>query len=330
MFGVLKKQESNKQYYEKIGKLKEGIQSFFNKFGINDHDFIKCLTVLQTNVARYNDLEKRITEVEKSDKVIGSALEQSKAELSVLCAKYKLDEKNLKETLRIIQNDINDLDYCKQNLDKKRNSAKKYKADKNLDVRPDDEIVDLTKLNNEIQELRDEKQKILSDIADDEKDIERYDELQNELLGHEETLNKFKHDYKILTKTVDFLNEADQRIKDKFIKPVRDIFVKYSEAIEDSFGEKIVMDSNFNVRFEQDEIERSEGHLSSGQKGIYAFCFRLALLENMYSKEKPFLILDDPFVFLDEQNYRKIKQLLNRLTAYFQIVYFTCHSSRKI
>lgn len=172
--------------------------------------------------------------------------------------------------------------------------------------------------------------KIILNIADDERDIERYDELQNELFEQEEILNKIKREYDLLTKTVDYLNAADRIIKDKYVKPVRDIFVKYSNAIEYAFGEKVVMDPNFNVRFEQNGVERSEAYLSSGQKGVCAFCFRLALLENMYSKEKPFLILDDPFVFLDEQNHQKIKELLNSLAAYFQIIYFTCHTSRKI
>lgn len=197
-------------------------------------------------------------------------------------------------------------------------------------VRPNDDVVDLTKLNDEIQTLQEEKQKIILNIADDERDIERYDELQNELFEQEEILNKIKREYDLLTKTVDYLNAADRIIKDKYVKPVRDIFVKYSNAIEYAFGEKVVMDPNFNVRFEQNGVERSEAYLSSGQKGVCAFCFRLALLENMYSKEKPFLILDDPFVFLDEQNHQKIKELLNSLAAYFQIIYFTCHTSRKI
>ena len=325
-----KRTEIINKYNEKIEELRNSIQLFFNKYGLNDADFIKCLTTLQTNIARYNDLEKRTEKAEKLDQETKKVLEQAKSDLSKLCIKYKLDESNIKVTLKMIQNDISDLAYDKQSLNKKRDNAKKYKAEKELNVRPNDDVVDLTKLNDEIQTLQEEKQKIILNIADDERDIERYDELQNELFEQEEILNKIKREYDLLTKTVDYLNAADRIIKDKYVKPVRDIFVKYSNAIEYAFGEKVVMDPNFNVRFEQNGVERSEAYLSSGQKGVCAFCFRLALLENMYSKEKPFLILDDPFVFLDEQNHQKIKELLNSLAAYFQIIYFTCHTSRKI
>ena len=57
-------------------------------------------------------------------------------------------------------------------------------------------------------------------------------------------------------------------------------------------------------------------------------CTRLALVEAMYEGEKPFLILDDPFVNLDEEKVTKGRELLNKLSETYQILYFTCHESR--
>lgn len=111
---------------------------------------------------------------------------------------------------------------------------------------------------------------------------------------------------------------------------MRDKFIDYSELLEKTLGEKITMNRDFEISFERSGKERSEKHLSTGQRTICAFCFRLALIWNMYEGEKPFLILDDPFVSLDGQHLEKVKTLLKELSKKMQIVYFSCHESRAV
>jgi uncharacterized protein YhaN len=50
----------------------------------------------------------------------------------------------------------------------------------------------------------------------------------------------------------------------------------------------------------------------------------------MYRGNLPFLILDDPFVSLDEGHMERVKGLLKELSKQMQMVYFTCHESRNI
>ena len=57
---------------------------------------------------------------------------------------------------------------------------------------------------------------------------------------------------------------------------------------------------------------------------------RLALVEAMYQEEKPFLILDDPFVNLDDDKLEQGKKMLSRLSGEYQTIYFTCHESRVV
>ena len=60
------------------------------------------------------------------------------------------------------------------------------------------------------------------------------------------------------------------------------------------------------------------------------FCMRLALVDTLFEKEQPFLILDDPFVNLDALRLEKALELLNIMAANKQIVYFVCHPIRAI
>ena len=55
---------------------------------------------------------------------------------------------------------------------------------------------------------------------------------------------------------------------------------------------------------------------------------RLALVDTMYQGEKPFLILDDPFVNLDEEKVAYGNILLLSVAKEYQVIYFTCHDSR--
>ena len=65
------------------------------------------------------------------------------------------------------------------------------------------------------------------------------------------------------------------------------------------------------------------------------FCVRLAMIDAMYTdggRKKngylPPLLLDDPFVNLDEGHLAAAKELLSEIAERFQILYFVCHESR--
>ena len=143
-------------------------------------------------------------------------------------------------------------------------------------------------------------------------------------------LKKYKHDYALLMWTADLLKEADKHLKDKYVAPVKNNFVNYAGLLETALGERVTMTPNFEIRYERNGIERSEKHLSAGQRSICAFCFRMALIDNMYTEEKPFLILDDPFVNLDQKHMDRVKEMLKKLSEKLQLIYFTCHESRAI
>jgi uncharacterized protein YhaN len=49
----------------------------------------------------------------------------------------------------------------------------------------------------------------------------------------------------------------------------------------------------------------------------------------MYQDEKPMLIMDDPFVNLDDRKIEAAKKLLNYISENYQVLYFTCSEARK-
>lgn len=208
--------------------------------------------------------------------------------------------------------------------------AEKFKAEKNLVTRPEGSAEDIGGLNAELNRLRGLRSDLYRDICEDERTSEQCEILENEKTVHAGKLEEYKKKYELLTATAAFLKQAEQNLKDKYVKPVKDEFVRYSELIERTLGEKVEMNKDFEISFERDGKLRPDGHLSAGQRSICALCFRLALIKNMYSAQPPFLILDDPFVHLDGEHIEKVKSVIEELSADMQIIYFSCHESRAL
>ena len=129
---------------------------------------------------------------------------------------------------------------------------------------------------------------------------------------------------------MDALKAAEQSLKDKYIAPIKERFSAYAAVLEKVLDEKIRMDQDFRIVFERGGESRSDKHLSAGERSLCALCLRLALIDNMYEAEQPFIVMDDPFVHLDEGHMARTKTLVSELAKGKQIVYFCCHESRRI
>ena len=70
--------------------------------------------------------------------------------------------------------------------------------------------------------------------------------------------------------------------------------------------------------------------MSQGEQSILAFCFKMALIDSLYEDEKPFVLLDDPFVNLDGENMSKMAKIIKNVSKDRQVIYFCCHESRNL
>ena len=91
-----------------------------------------------------------------------------------------------------------------------------------------------------------------------------------------------------------------------------------------------MVDANIEVQMKEQGEMRETKWLSAGYQDLLGICMRLARVDPMYPKEKPFLVLDDPFVNLDEEKMAHGNELFGKISGEYQILYFTCHASRNI
>ena len=159
--------------------------------------------------------------------------------------------------------------------------------------------------------------------------IEREDELRMQKDELEELYKKHTHSLDVIRKTSAYLDEACSNITSKYLGKTKEKFKEYVSLIDDADGEYTLSTS-----FELSKAERGAVHgidsYSRGMRDTYALALRLALVDALYQNEVPFIILDDPFIALDDSKLERAKVALKALGKSKQILYFTCAKSRKI
>lgn len=160
--------------------------------------------------------------------------------------------------------------------------------------------------------------------------IEQIPGLQEELDLWQHRKQEGQKNAQLLDDTVAFLEQAKENLQTSYLGPIRQQFDRYMQLLMDEDSEKILMNADLEVSLERYGQSRELGYFSAGQTDVVMLCMRLALVDALFRDVKPFVILDDPFVNLDDRRTAQALALLRELAKEKQILYLVCHSSRSI
>lgn len=138
-----------------------------------------------------------------------------------------------------------------------------------------------------------------------------------------------EEEYEILMKTLDFLSRAKENLDANYSDPMKEGFEKYIELLTKSGGPKLAIDTDLKVSVDSESGRYESEFLSEGYKDLVNFCSRMALIDALFKEEKPPVILDDPFVNLDDDKVPASLALVKKMSEEKQILYFCCHKSRE-
>ena len=306
-------------------------ESIFVKYNIECGDLQNAYDILYNRINEYKNLKSDAVRAERGADDTKKQLEGIYAAINAIFDKYKIQiSDNVYEQITEIERAGADILRLQGELEVAIYEMKDYASKYNLTERPANEIVDVSQLSEQVKEGRNQLAILDGQISTDEAMIENLNDRYSELEVLEEKLNDYKRRHYVLSETEKMIKKADQNLKDRYVAPVKDIFIKYADMIEKTLGEKINIDMDFNIMFEHSGEIYSEKHFSSGLRSICALCMRLAFVQNMYGEEKPFIIMDDPFVFLDGVHMENTSRVIKELAKDNQIIYFCCHDSRKM
>ncbi|MCM1112955.1 MAG: AAA family ATPase [Muribaculum sp.] len=182
----------------------------------------------------------------------------------------------------------------------------------------DEETQDLWEQARAYREQLDERQQELEELADMR---ERLEELEA----------VYAADYAYYTNlgiTGEYLKRAKESLSAKYIGPMYASFRRGYELIAGESGEDFRMDADIRVSRRAMGEMRETKAFSLGSQDLIYIVLRVALADAMYEGERPFLILDDSFVNLDEKRMESAWTFLQDTARRYQVIYFTCHGSR--
>lgn len=198
-----------------------------------------------------------------------------------------------------------------------------------------DDSISLEEIELKSQALDDLKETYRNALLTDQRQrdnlLEQYEHRQEqieELDNLEETIKVKTLEYKRINLTQEFLTKAKESLTSKYMEPLLNGFSKYFKVLTNDDSIRYHIDANTKLTIEAEGKQRDTHTLSSGYQDLTGVCMRLAMADAMYPDEKPVLILDDPFVNLDDNKLDGGRRLLEEVSKEYQVLYFTCSKSR--
>lgn len=322
--------------------LNKSLNNFKEKYNYTDIDINKAIDNIKVDHALYLEIIKNN---EAIDSEILIAMEKYKKELDNyydLIKKYNLLFDNFKEVdilkERVIKydsllKDIKELEKEKEEFIN-ANIINKGLA---IDIIDEEyECIDSSILNEKLNLAEKDFEQIKMDVLKVEKDIERLTEQTSEIVEIEERIELLedenvlmKKEKSLIDKTILLLEEAKNNLSSSYLLPMKESFISNINSINKS-DISFDLDVNLNIYVNEEGESFESEYLSKGYQDLVNICVRLSLVENVFKTEKPVLILDDPFVNLDEKKMALAKELINKISKSYQVIYLICHESREI
>ncbi len=301
------------------------------------------IQILNEKMNKLSELEKRINASSQNSQLQA----EKKEKLMQILSQYKT-EKTLDYPAQVqeLHDRINDLKNADAFIRQAETKVRDFEANPQNDVKAFDSLKKPEKSNEQLKAALDsinhqvnERIALRADyqkkMADNNSLIEKKDDIESEIerLAVEKQEKNCEH--QLLLQTMDFLKQAKENLDANYSDPMKEGFAKYLSMVDGgasdaSLSKKLVIDTELKVCVDENGKLRESQYLSDGYKDLVNFCSRMALVDALFKEEKPPVILDDPFVNLDDEKINHALVLLKQMAKEKQILYFACHKSREI
>lgn len=254
--------------------------------------------------------------------------------------RVSIKDENFENHLYELKNRISHYNYTVQLRKEAEKKLKEFEKQVDITVlkmgQPEENLPSLVELNAKILQLNEAMELSQKAIQGYNQNLERlqeqYDEWEANKL-HLENLKQMQDEeekkYRHVELAKRYLGMAKEAMTTKYVGPIMEKFEKYYESIVRHSADRFHMDANTEITVDECGKQRETNALSSGYQDLIGICLRVALVDAMYTGEKPVLIMDDPFVNLDDEKMVAAKAFLEQISENYQIIYFTCSRARR-
>lgn len=340
LYKSLKEKEEKRLLNDKSSEcelLRSEIAEFMNKCGKPDSEetFMEHILEIRNEFTKYGEYRRKNEHVEK---LVRELMEMK----SALCADMSVygfeQSENTYDQLERIEAHLSEYTESVSLFTDVLQRTKRFEDSHDMEqiknLSGDCEI-DSDSFELLLNKLNEEKEELLINNKDDifNLDNERQRYLEwiedcDKLAALKEELNEVIRKHNILVKTRELLQKARESMTAEYIVPLSKGFNKYYSMLTGESGEEYSLDADIVLTKYEKGMRRDKHSLSAGFQDLIGFCMRLSMADAMYKDEKPVLIMDDPFVNLDDRKFNAAKTLIEKVAENYQIIYMTCREDR--
>ncbi len=327
----LRELESLKHEAAQLGAM---LSEFCIELGERGESLDEELTKIKAEYTRYYTLSlARARDAEGREKRLETA-RSMRARAAEFLSRFELSEDDPLSRLAELTSEYG---YTKLEAERAREECRKYREAHDVTavksaapLRDGGELrEEISRLDSELAALTREYAGLVTECDRDNLARERSEELTAEIAELEDRLARYIDTLSVIQSTMALLTEACDNMTARYIGKTKESFLKYESALGGDGG-TFAVDTDFAVSRSEHGSSHSEESYSRGTRDLYSLAMRLALIDSLYESERPFIILDDPFLSLDDARVESGKRLLRELSKTRQILYFTCSKARKI
>lgn len=334
---LLELQEQISQKQQKIVELAEQIGTFLasHRKEAEQDQYVSALYELSSEAERYErlcqtraalqsaedkqcELQSQVEAFEKTYYLnFGEDIAADLSDIQTKATEYRLAKQSYEKAL-----------WKKQQFEA-QNDVQKLLSEKKSGYTLEGLNAAIREVDDSLEEVRNSIEQYSRQMEDLQQQMEMREEREAELKRNQSLQEEELHKYEIMECAQEYLQKAKEQFTSRYMAPISNGFRKYYHILTQSTRDNWQIDANIRFMIREEGEMRQPGYLSSGYQDLIGICMRFALAEAMYPEEKPFLILDDPFVNLDDDKVEAGKQLIAQVSKEYQTIYFTCHASRR-
>lgn len=334
--------DNNAECQTRVDVLTEEIRGILLSYNALDENlsYDICLRNLRKRFDGYREAAERLTRY--TENVENASFRKAEAldSLKQFLLKYRLSEDTPENLIDRAEKDLHKRDTAGQDLEKAQNQLNAFlkenpgiendAAGTDADL-PDPEVLqtsekgiqrEIDAIDTELRDKRQERDRIRRSVEG----IPAMEDRMARLKSEEETAEK---KCALTEQTLAFLNQAKDNLANSYVGKVERGFEHYADTLMGDGLGNVMVDKDLHLYIDEKGAAREVGSFSAGVIDCIVLCMRLALVDALFGEEKPFLILDDPFVNLDDAHTKRAREMLDKIAQDHQVLYLICNTSRQ-
>lgn len=314
------------------------LRQFLKRFcGTEDISAVSVtIQSLNERLNKLSELENKINSTSRNKEILA----EEKEKLASVLLQFKTDKSlGFSEQVQQIHDKLNDFKNAEMLLAQSSKKVSDFEQNLEFDIssfgnlkKPEKSTEELKSELSGITEKINGKNTLSLDyqksIDNNQADIDKKEDIESEIDRLSSQKKEKEEQHQILTKTKEFLQKAKDKLDANYSEPMKNSFEKYLGLLGNNLN--LIIDTDLKISVEGNGEYHESGTLSEGYKDLVNFCARMALIDSLFKESQPTVILDDPFVNLDDEKVPRALNLIKNMAEKRQILYFACHKSRMV